>query len=205
MNYLITVNNERMNKGSNIKLFTGNIGTYTFSFDFDEHWQGLLKFASFTNDTDTFIVQLENDTVTVPSGILETPGICSFGVFGTNAEDGIKRISTNLFEFEVTKGAYLKGVSPHPPTPDIWESMFRNSIPKIIDGYWHLYEIDENKFVKTDIRAIGQLPIKGIDYFTKDDKTELVSSIEKQMLGDIEACLDNIIDIQNGIIGGDSV
>ena len=205
MEYLIIVKNGRMKVDSNIKLPSGNIGTYTFSFNFDEFWQGLLKFASFTNATDTYIVQLENDTVTVPSGVLETPGICSFGVFGTNADDEIKRISTNLFEFEVTKGAYLKGVSPKPPTPDIWESMFRNSIPKIIDGYWYLYDVDENKFIKTDIQAVGKLPIKGIDYFTNDDKAELVSSIEKQMLGDIEASLDNIIDIQNSLIGGDSV
>ena len=106
MNYLLTVKNEKITKRPDIKLLTGNIGTYTISFDFDEHWQGLLKFVSFTNASETYVVEAKNDSVTIPSEILENPGLWSFGVFATNGEDNIKRISSNLLEFEVVKGVF---------------------------------------------------------------------------------------------------
>ena len=204
MNYLLSVKNEIITKRPDIKLLTGNIGTYTISFNFDEHWQGLLKFVSFTNNSETYILQSENDTVTVPAEILENPGLWSFGVFATNGEDNIKRISSNLLEFEVVKGAYSEGLSPQTPTPDIWESLFKNSIPTIIEDYWYIYSIDENQYVNTGNRAVGEKPLKNIDYFTDEDKTELVGLIEENLIGDIETALDNIIAIQNELIGGDS-
>ena len=205
MNYLLKLKNEKIIKRHDIKLLTGNVGTYTFSFDFDEHWQGLLKFVSFTINSDTFVVRAENDMVTVPSEILENPGLCSMGIFATNAEDDIRRISSDILEFEVIEGAYPGCFTSLTPTPDVWESLFRNSIPTIIDEYWHIYSIDENAYVNTGIRAIGQKPQKNIDYFTDEDKTELVELIEDEMIGDIDAALDNIIALQNELIGGEGV
>lgn len=204
MNYLLTVKNEKIIKRPDIKLYTGNIGTYSFSFDFEKHWSGLLKFVSFTNDSETYVVEAKNDSVIIPSEILENPGLWSFGVFATNGEDNIKRVSSNLLEFEVVKGAYSEGLTPQTPTPDVWESLFKNSIPSIIDGFWHIYSIDENKYVNTGIRAVGEKPQKNIDYFTSEDKTELVNSIEQEIIGDIETALNNIIAIQNELIGGES-
>ena len=204
MNYLLTVKNEKITKRPDIKLLTGNIGTYTFIFDFDEHWQGLLKFASFTNALETYVVEAKNDSVTIPSEILENPGLWSFGVFATNGEDNIKRISSNLLEFEVVKGAYSEGLTPQTPTPDIWEALFKNSIPSIVDGYWYIYSIDDDKYVNTGIRAVGEKPLKNIDYFTDEDKKELVGSVEKEVIGDIDSALANIISIQNELIGGES-
>ncbi len=205
MNYLLTVKNEKIQKRPDIKFLTGNIGTYTFSFDFDEHWQGLLKFVSFTNNSETYIVQAKNDTVTVPSEILKQSGLWSFGVFATNGDDNIKRISSNLLEFEVVKGAYSEGMTPQTPTPDVWESLFKNSIPAIVEGYWHIYNIKENDYVNTGIRAVGEKPQKNIDYFTSEDKTELVNLVEQEIIGDIETSLDSIIAIQNELIGGERV
>ena len=204
MNYLLTVKNEKIVKRPDMNLYTGNIGTYTFSFDFDEHWSGLLKFVSFTNGSETYVVQAKNDSVTIPSEILENPGLWSFGAFATNGEDNIIRISSNLLEFEVVKGAYSEGLTPQTPTPDVWESLFENSIPSIIDGYWYIYSIDNDKYVNTGIKAVGEKPLKNIDYFTDEDKTELVGLVKKEAIGDIESALDNIISIQNKLLGGES-
>jgi len=173
MNYLLTVKNEKILKRPDIKLYTGNIGTYTFSFDFDEHWSGLLKFVSFTNNSETYVVEAKNDYITIPSEILEKSGLWSFGVFATNGEDNIKRISSNLLEFEVIKGAYSEGLTPQTPTPDVWESLFRNSIPEIRNGYWYIFSIDDNDYVNTGIRAVGTMPVKGVDYFTEEDISSL--------------------------------
>ncbi len=204
MNYLIAVEKEKIYR-PDIKLYTGNIGTYTFSFDFDENWQGLIKFASFSKNNETYVIEIIDNKVSIPYELLLEPGVCSFGLYGTNGEDDIKRISSNLLEFEVIKGGYSEGSTPQTPTPDVWETLFKNSIPKIIDGYWHLYNPQDEIYVDTGVNAAGLFPVKGVDYFTDEDKSIIVEEVEKKAIGDIEKALDNIIDIQNGLIGGDSV
>lgn len=204
MNYYFDVTNEQIKGRPNLRLYTGNVQTYTFSFGFDEHWQGLLKFVTFFKNDESYIIQVINNMVCVPYELLMKPGTCSFGVYGTNGEDDIKRISSNILEFEVEKGIYSEWLAPKVPTPDVWETLFKNSIPKIIGGYWYLYNPEENRYVKTTTRAEGLTPIKGTDYFTEEDKAEFVSNIENTLLQEIEICLDNIIVIQNELIGGDN-
>lgn len=51
----------------------------------------------------------------------------------------------------------------------------------------------------------GYTPQKGIDYYTESEKAELISEIDTAIIGDIETALDNIIAIQNSLIGGESV
>ena len=205
MDYLFKVEKGTLNNRPNLKLFAGNIGTYTFSFDFDEHWQGLFKFVSFSKGSDTYIVRLENDTANVPSEILEKPSLCSFGVYGTNGENDIKRISSNILEFEVIESAYSKWQLPTTPTPDVWEALFKNSIPKIINDYWYLYNIAKSDYVNTGIKAVAEKPIKNIDYFTEEDKVEFVDRVEQKAIGDIDTALDFIIKIQNALIGGEAI
>lgn len=205
MNYHFNVTNEKLKGRPDLKLYTGNIQTYTFSFDFDEHWQEFIKFASFIKNNETYISEIIDNLVCIPYEILIEPGTCSFGIYGTNAQEDIKRISSNIIEFDVLKGGYSEGIVPQTPTPDVWEILFRNSIPKIIDGYWHLYNPHQEIYVNTGVNAIGQLPIKGVDYFTDEDKNTLTNEVEKNIIGDIETALDSIIAIQNELIGGDCV
>ena len=51
----------------------------------------------------------------------------------------------------------------------------------------------------------GHTPVKGIDYYTEAEKKELTEEIKETVTGDIDTALDNIIAIQNSLIGGDSV
>lgn len=201
MNHHFDVRNEKIKGRPDLKLYSGNIDTYTFSFDFDENWQGLIKFATFNSGTDTYIVEINDNIVTVPHEILSSVGVCSFGIFATNAQDNIKRISSEILEFEISQGAYQEGLSPDTPTPEIWEELFGKSVPRIKDGYWYLYDIYTGDYKNTDIKTTPQ---KGVDYFTQEDKTILVNEVEERAIGDIEIALDKIIAIQNELIGGES-
>ena len=51
----------------------------------------------------------------------------------------------------------------------------------------------------------GYTPIKGTDYYTPEEKAELVQEIEQTAIGDVDAALDHIIAIQNELIGGGSL
>ena len=48
----------------------------------------------------------------------------------------------------------------------------------------------------------GSTPVKGKDYFTSEEKAELVEEIAEFVTGDIETALDRIIAIQESLIGG---
>lgn len=206
MDYLLTVKKDRLLKRPDLTFFTGNAQSYTITFDFDAEWDGLLKFATFTDGGgQSYVVGIEENAVSVPSEIMEKVGDCTVGVWATNAEESIKRISTNLIDFRVEQGAYSTGLSAVEKTPDVWEVLFKNSVPKIIDGYWHIFDISKNDYVTTDIRAVGEKPKKFVDYYTEADKEELAEELENRVIGDIDSALDAIISIQNSLIGGESV
>lgn len=51
----------------------------------------------------------------------------------------------------------------------------------------------------------GKTPVKGVDYYTDAEKQDLIAEITESVTGDIDVALDNIIAIQNELIGGGSV
>ena len=85
--------------------------------------------------------------------------------------------------------------------------------PPVIDenGYWNVWDFETQEYVNSGVCAKGKngtdghTPIKGTDYYTPEEKQELVDEIADTVTDDIETALDNIIAIQNTLIGGDSV
>lgn len=183
MNYNFIVENEKIKDNPDLVLYSGNINTYTFTLQFDENWTGLVKFASFTKDCKTYTVLIESDLLTVPAEVLEKAGICFFGVYATNGSDDVRRMSSERLQLEIKKGAYCEGESPQPPHPDVWEILFRKSIPVIKDGYWYIYNPETESFENTGVSASGPAPQKGVDYWTEEDKAEIESYVDEAILG----------------------
>ena len=215
MNYSFIVENEKIKDNSDLVLYSGNINTYTFTFQFDENWSGLVKFASFTKDCKTYTVCVENGSLAVPAEVLENAGMCFFGVYATNGSDDVKRMSSERLQIEIKKGAYSKGEMPHVPSPDVWETLFRKSIPAIKDGYWCIYNPETESFENTGVCVTAPAPQKGVDYWTEEDVAEIKSYVDDEIVkvtGDMEAALDGIISeqesiiaIQNALIGGENL
>ena len=68
-----------------------------------------------------------------------------------------------------------------------------------------MLSIKGEKGDKGDKGEPGYTPVKGVDYYTAQEKAELVQEIEQTAIGDIDAALYHIIAIQNELIGGGSV
>lgn len=169
MTYKFIIKEEQIKSRPDLRLYTGNTGTYVFQFEFDENWDGLLLFASFISSEGAYVVKIENNMATVPQELLLKPGSCHFGVYGTDSLNEVKRMSSNLVCFEVEQGAYSDGTTPEIPTPDIWETLLYNSIPVIRDKKWYIYDITTKEYKDTGICAEGKAPEKGVDYFTAED------------------------------------
>lgn len=204
MNYNFIVENEKIKDNSDLVLYSGNINTYTFTFQFDENWSGLVKFASFAKGSETYTVLIERDSLAVPAEVLENAGMCFFGVYATNGSDDVKRMSSERLQMEIKKGAYSKGEVPHVPTPDVWETLFRKSIPAIKDGYWHIYNPEAENFENTGVCTSAPIPQKGVDYWNEEDVAEIKSYVDGEIVkvtGDMETALENILSMQRELTG----
>lgn len=173
MKYIFKATGDKLQTFPNPVLYTGNSASYCFEFIFDESWDNLIKVGVFTKNDAVFHVFIENSVLTVPNEVLAESGEFTFGIFGTNGDDEIRRISTNQLTFKVSDGAYNNLNIPSCPTPDLWEKLFVNSIPKIIDGRWHIYNLKDGVYRDTGIEAIAYTPKKGVDYFTDNDIASL--------------------------------
>ena len=63
-----------------------------------------------------------------------------------------------------------------------------------------IVEIASLPGAKGDKGEKGDAPVKGVDYYTEADKSELIAVIESEVTGDIETALDSIITIQESLI-----
>lgn len=176
MNYNFIVNNEIIRGRPDLKLYTGNTGTYTFEFEFDEQWADLQIFVTFTGNSGTYVSKAENNRVTVPRELLINPGSCRFGVYGTNSSDDIKRMSSNLIELEVVQGAYSDGTAPAVPTPDLWEVLVTKTVPIIGEnGNWWIWSMEEQGYIDSGVYASQ-----------KYDDTEVRQAIEDINSGKVD-------------------
>ena len=163
MNYSFDVKKDIIEPNCEISLYSGNINTYTFSFNMDEEWNEYIKFGVFIKNGRSYSVKMDNMQIIVPEEILLSSGDVSFGLFGTNGEKDIKRLSTNLITFKVNQGAYNGSDMPAPPVADFWETILSKYIPRIIDDKWYVYDIKAEKYINTGVVAEGKVDYSYVD------------------------------------------
>ena len=134
MNYSFNVNKDSIETNVEINLCSGNVNTYTFSFNMGEEWNEYIKFGIFIKNGRSYNVMIEDGMLEVPQKVLKTPGDVSFGVYGTNGNDDFKRLSTNLITFSIDQGAYKSSKAPIVHEPDCWETLLSKYVPKIIEN-----------------------------------------------------------------------
>ncbi len=191
MNYSFDVKKDIIETNCEICLYSGNINTYTFSFNMDEEWNEYIKFGVFIKNGRSYSVKMDNMQIVVPKEVLLSSGDVSFGLFGTNGEKDIKRLSTNLITFKVNQGAYNGSDMPTPPVADFWETILSKYIPRIIDGKWYVYDINTDEYVDTGVVAEGVTPKKGVDYFTDEDIKNLELENREKISNKVTSLLDD--------------
>lgn len=104
---------------------SGNVETHEFVFDFSDEWDGLKKMAVFTRDGVAKEYTIDGVTRTVPGDVLTEPGTLSVGVYGyiMDGETLVKRLSTNVINAAVIKGAYASAVPGEDVPPSAYEQL----------------------------------------------------------------------------------
>nr|DAQ01513.1 MAG TPA: hypothetical protein [Caudoviricetes sp.] len=104
---------------------SGNVETHELVFDFSNEWDGLKKMAVFTRDGVSKEYTIDGATRTVPGDVLTEPGTLSIGVYGyiVDGETLVKRLSTNVINAAVIKGAYASAVPGEDVPPSAYEQL----------------------------------------------------------------------------------
>ncbi len=104
---------------------SGNVETHELVFDFSNEWDGLKKMAVFTRDGVSKEYTIDGATRTVPGDVLTEPGTLSVGVYGyiVDGEKLVKRLSTNIINLVVIKGAYASADPGEDVPPSAYEQL----------------------------------------------------------------------------------
>ncbi len=155
----------------------------TARFEMTEEWQGRV-FAVFGFGGAFFQVILdENGCCNVPFEVIKTP------CFSVSAFcDGEKLVTANVVIVDVEASGFSEGGEPSEPTPTLWQqyiNMMNESIEKGLpqigeNKNWFLFNPESGQYEDAEVAAEGKdghSPVKGVDYFTEDDKSEIVEDV----------------------------
>lgn len=104
---------------------SGNVETHELVFDFSADWDGLKKIAVFTRDGTVKEYTIDDAARTVPGDMLSEPGTLTVGVYGyiVDGEKLVKRLSTNIINLVVIKGAYASADPGEDVPPSAYEQL----------------------------------------------------------------------------------
>lgn len=209
MEFNFNIKNDRLTSCGHDFGFTGNVNTYFCRFEVECDIEGLIWFCVFKQGEKIYRQLIENGLCIIPQEVLKIQVPLYIGCYGTNADDEIRRISTNLIYFDIKQGAYSEATAPEAPSPDVWEILVSKTVPIIGEnGNWYIYDVNAESYIDTGTSAKGEMgpqgvqgekgdkgdageqgaqgeagytPQKGTDYFTETDKAEIVEVVKKDI------------------------
>lgn len=173
-------------------LTVGMVGAQV-RFSFDESWAGLSRCAVFTDGMVTRDVLLQGDSCVIPSEVLTEIGrVLCVGVYGTNETGDVVIPTVYAQTGMVRPGTLPSGDESYIPLPDVTSQLYSRiealeaRMKELSAGgsggsvshSWSgtvLTVSSASGTSSADLR--GPLPVKGTDYFTAEDREELVSAV----------------------------
>jgi hypothetical protein len=149
-------------------------------FTFDSLWNGLITTAMFSTDKSrVYYIVIEDDKTVVPHEVLANEGIMHFGVFGYNTDPKQTR-TTEVRHLTVAEGAITDTTAIHiDPTPDVYQQLLIMAA--------ETRAIAES--IEADVEAGIYTPKKGVDYWTAEDKAEMVNDVLAEFIDASEVAL----------------
>lgn len=183
MTYRFLIDNGKLLPCAILSGESGNVNTYICEFEIHTDFPELKWFCVFARGDEAYVQELVESKCVVPFEVLKEPGAVQIGCYAINARgDEVKRISTNLVELDLEKGAYCEALTPEIPEIDAWESLVANAAPKIGEnGNWYLFDMGGGCYVDSGFVAVakdGYTPVKNVDYWTNSDKAEIKDYID---------------------------
>lgn len=168
---------------------------YECEFKFDKEWEAhSIKTARFKVNGAYTDVVFEGNVCNMP--IISDAKIVWIGVFAGE-------LSTSTPAIVHCKPSILDGEdTPAPPREDVYSQII-GLCEEAVNAAKSVEERANNGEFKGAPGEKGDKPVKGVDYFTPEDKAELVEEITDACLGEIDTALDELHAYAQSLIGGD--
>ncbi|MBQ7097009.1 MAG: hypothetical protein IJN96_02950 [Clostridia bacterium] len=181
-----TVNNQIITRKDDFRVVADSKNYLEATFELTEEWLDDTV-VLFGYGEEYFCVLLdEQRSCIVPAEVIKPPFFtvslfCGDDVF----------VTANTVTVDVEKSGFTEGSEPETPTPDVWQmymarmqDMIGKACPYIgSNNHWFLYDVEEEAYVDAGILAKGYTPLKGVDYWTEEDKAEIKTYVEDAILG----------------------
>lgn len=140
------------------KLASGGFNETKVELTFCPLWDGLIKTAVFyTDKSRVYYMPVEDDEAVAPHEVLANEGILHFGVFGYS--DSQAR-TTEVLHLTIVEGAISDSTAIHiDPTPDVYQRMVALAAE-----------------ISSELKKGTYTPKRGEDYWTEEDKAEIVDA-----------------------------
>lgn len=179
-------------------LTTGSINSLDVCFEYARGWDNLCKTAVFSNGDNNISVLLNDETCTIPWEVLQSAGKLYISLRGTNSGGELVICTENALVGTVKPSlAAAVAAGHHEATPDVIDALV-SDVAELKNGHGGVgsngksaYELALDNGFDGSLNewllslhgtagangADGYTPVKGVDYFTSADKSELVSSV----------------------------
>lgn len=222
----ITKNKININKGHTVNEGEYNIRQCDFNFSKD-YTDDLVKIAVFTKDGKSYKVTITEDSCMIPIEVLEKKGIITIGVYAysviqKNGEEILeKRFSPAPAKIFMDYGSYVKNAeNSSTPTPTEMEQI--EEIVINVNTKMDNLDIEAEKEDKITTITItkkdgtketheildgidGYTPIKGTDYWTNQDKEEIIADVNLILKPELDKKQNTLIAGSNITIENDVI
>lgn len=153
-------------RGDTIKFLNKRVGysgnaNYRCNFLLSPEWDGLEAFAVFTKSGVSYSKLISDGNCEMAVEVLQEPGVFSVGIFGTNGQSELARVSTNLIYIEIEEGAFRKVEASAEATPEIWEQYVAACGEKV-------REAEAAKVAAEEAQRLAEEAKEGIEGFAVD-------------------------------------
>ena len=156
------------------------------SFEMSDEWtEGTV--ALFGYGGECYSVLLDGECCCmIPAEVIKPPFFTVSVFCGGDA-----LVTSNQIKVDVEGSGFGEGKSPETPAPDLWEqymirmkSLIASGIPYVGENRnWFIYNPEKEQYEDSGVKALGDTPVRGKDYWTDEDKTEIRSYVEDAILG----------------------
>lgn len=192
VNTEITVSNSRA-------VIEGNINSIFIKFIFSAEWNALARIAVFSNSGKVVSVALNSDTCAIPWEVLDSPGELFISIRGVGNSGSFVLCTENQSLGRVAESnASMLIPSAEIATPDVIDTLLSDVAALKAGGYGgggiasagkSAYEVAvANGFEGSEAAWLlslkgtdgrdGYSPVKGVDYFTASDISEIAEAVD---------------------------
>lgn len=177
---------------------SGGLQETSMQFSFCEKWNGLAKTAVFYRDkSEVYNVVLDSENkCLIPDEIVQEKGRIYFGVYGISES---KRKTTFILKYDIQEGAFIEGVEPSEPTPNIYEQLLTN-YGEIIEAYRNIFNSLDSKTRSLIAKGIVNQnnPSEDLEIWigTKEEKEEVTEQQNTLYFTDEEILPFDIIELE---------